>query len=244
MMSIPHWQLRLIEAIGSVALATLLVLLVALCSGCATFSDRIYKDQEKLLNPARLNETTAKSGRVHNAETDYSSTPAKHADRLAIVDYVDAGIGLTYAYCRRWFHVVGDTKRRRDIGEQDFYIIRDATATLLTMAGASKAALEVIGLANTTISGMAGNFDDAVLTAPAQRKVQVKVMEMLSSVAVPLRDRSATLTFLQAYTELEALADICTFGTIKDAVDDALSVTTTTVHPVSGAITSSPKVAQ
>jgi hypothetical protein len=91
---------------------------------------------------------------------------------------------------------------------------------------------------------MAGNFDDAVLTAPAQRKVQVKVMEMLSSVAVPLRDRSATLTFLQAYTELEALADICTFGTIKDAVDDALSVTTTTVHPVSGAITSSPKVAQ
>lgn len=234
----------------------IMVLVVAVLSGCAGLSR--FQDAQALLNPVRINETTAKSGRVHNAmqapvdayyaalkaaESDYSKHPARHAEPLQVVDYVDAGIGLTYAYCRRWFHVIGDTKRKRELGEGDFNIIRDGIVAIMGLAGASPAAIGLYGIGNTIVTGMNSNFDDAILTAPAQRKVQVKVMEMLDSVAVPLRASSGTLTFLQAYTALEALADVCTFPTIRDAVDDALSVTITTVHPVSGAITSTPKVA-
>lgn len=232
--------------------------LLPLFSGCASIQ-KMYDDRNLLMNPVRINESTKEGSAAAGAfnaivsiyyqafraaQTDYSVSPAKKAEPIVIQDYVEAGIALTNLYCRNWFHRVSDKERGLGLSTQNINVIRDLGTVALGLGGASSAVVTGYGALNTAYSGLQENFSSALLTAPAQRRVQVKILEMLDSAAWVLRADALEYTFLKAFDRLSGYADICTFATVQDAINDAISATETSVHPASGKLLTLPRGAE
>ena len=201
------------------------------------------------MNPTRLHEAAdpnSPAHRVEQAQVDnyykalalarpvYDDHGMGTNDPVAITNFVYEGISLVDAYCLRWFHRVEDTQRKVDLNEKDFNIIRQLGTVALGIAAASPNWVTGYGAINTAIAGGVENFNTALLTAPTAKKVKSKTLQMMADYAKVFKTDAATLRFSEAYGRLEIYADICTFVTIRDAIDSSLDTTHTIVDQTSG----------
>lgn len=225
---------------------------ITLLAGCASVQE--YKQERQLLfNPARVNESPDPASRAYaagevqisayykalaKAQTNYDVDPPRRATPVAVANYVEEGIALNTAYCRRWFHRVDDTQRQFAIGSKDVNIITSLGTAIMGIAGASANAVALWGAGLTAMNGFGDNFNSALLTAPTAKGVESKIMQMMNGYGEALRGDARTLSFPAAFTRLEAMADICTFAGIRDAVDSSLRATEASVSP-SGTVTMS-----
>lgn len=168
------------------------------------------------------------------AQTDYDAVPVRRATPETIADYVNEGIALNTAFCRRWFTRVDNTQRQYDWSARDVNIITALGTTLLGAAEASAKTVALYGAGITAGAGLADNFNSALLTAPSQKNVEQKIMAMLNTYAVRLREEARSMTFAEAFTRLETHADICTFATIRDVVNTSLTQTEQHVDSTGG----------
>jgi hypothetical protein len=156
----------------------------------------------------------------------------------AIANYVDKGIGLVSAYCLRWFQRLDDTQRRHAMQQKDFNIIRDLGTALLGIGGANSTIVGTYGALNTAYSGIAENFNEAILAGPTTSKIKSQVLDMLKQSEDKLRSDATNLSFTQAYIRIELHADTCTHSTVRSLLDSSLSSTKATRNPDTGKITS------
>jgi hypothetical protein len=226
------------------------VILVAsgLIHGCAWTGGK--DSVSSLLNPTAIhvspddNSAAAKAGQipVENyykamalAKPNYEQDKATLKDATAITSYIDEGLGLVDSYCLRWFRRVEDVQRKVDFDEKNFNVIRQLGTALLGIGKASSNWVTGYGALNTAYSGVAENFNGALLTGPTTRKIKTRIFALIQQSAADLR-AAGGLTFAQAYTRLERHADICTFSTISEILDTSLAQTRSEIDTTSGDI--------
>lgn len=220
------------------------LVMVGALSGCALTSSA---DRQSLFNPPGIHASTdEKSGAVvagqipitqYYAALDTAQDKAKGADEIS--DFVDKGIGLTSAYCLRWFQRLDEVQRRLELQEKDFNVIRQLGTTFLGIGKAIPNWVTGYGAANTAYSGIAENFNEAILAGPTTAKIKSRVLDMLQQSETALR-RDADdkrLTFTQAYNRIELHADTCTYSTVRNLLDATLASTEPTRDPKTGGIT-------
>lgn len=217
--------------------------MVGALSGCALTSSA---DRQSLFNPPGIHASTdVKSEAVVAGQipiTQYyealknAQDEAKGTDEIS--DFVDKGIGLTSAYCLRWFQRLDEVQRRLDLQEKDFNVIRQLGTTFLGIGKAIPNWVTGYGAANTAYSGIAENFNEAILAGPTTAKIKSRVLDMLQQSETTLR-RDADgkrLTFTQAYNRIELHADTCTYSTVRNLLDATLASTKPTRDPKTGGI--------
>lgn len=217
--------------------------MVGALSGCALTSSA---DRQSLFNPPGIHASTdEKSGAVGAGQiplTQYyaalttAQDKAKGADEIS--DFVDKGIGLTSAYCLRWFQRLDEVQRRLELQEKDFNVIRQLGTAFLGIGKAIPNWVTGYGAANTAYSGIAENFNEAILAGPTTAKIKSRVLDMLQQSETALR-RDADgkrLTFTQAYNRIELHADTCTYSTVRNLLDATLGATQANRDPTTGQI--------
>lgn len=210
-------------------------------SGCMT--DRT----KSLFNPPAIHASddeqsdAAKYGQV--PVTQYYSALDAAKDKKAadpeIETLIDKGIGLVSAYCLRWFQRLDDSQRRFAMQQKDFNIIRDLGTALLGIGGANSTIVGTYGALNTAYTGIAENFNEAVLAGPTTAKIKGQMLDMLKQSEDQLRADADSLSFSQAYSRIELHADTCTYSTVRSLLDSSLASTKATREPETGKITSS-----
>jgi hypothetical protein len=218
--------------------------------GCAPFDKR--KDQTAgLLNPPKLHGAYDKDNAAYKAAQvpidDYyhaldlakstytvdssgKTTAVTIADQNKIKNYVSEGIGLTDAYCRRWFQSLDDMQRLLAFEDKNVNVISQLGTTLLGIGKANANIVTGYGASNTAYAGFSENFNSAFLVAPTAAKVREHIESAMKAEAVQLRTDSASLNFKEAYTRLERYASFCTYAQAKEIVNTALSLTKTELN--------------
>jgi hypothetical protein len=220
-----------------------LMAIVGMTSGCALTSG---SDRQSLYNPpgihpsAALQSDASVPGQVPIAQYYKALTDAqeKNATKEVISDFVDKGIGLTSAYCLRWFQRLDDVQRRVDLQEKNFNVLRQLGTAFLGIGKAIPNWVTGYGAVNTAYSGIAENFNEAILAGPTTTKIKSQVLEMLRQSEVQLRKEAggSNFTFAQAYSRLELHADTCTYSTVRDLLDTTLATAVARRNPVTGKI--------
>ncbi|MCR4299654.1 MAG: hypothetical protein NUV75_13075 [Gallionella sp.] len=231
------WSITIYCTRGLFALA-----MVGTLSGCALTSSA---DRQSLFNPPGIHASTdEKSGAVvagqipitqYYAALDIAKDKPKGTDEIS--DFVDKGIGLTSAYCLRWFQRLDEVQRRLDLQEKDFNVIRQLGTAFLGIGKAIPNWVTGYGAANTAYSGIAENFNEAILAGPTTAKIKSRVLDMLQQSEITLRRDAKRLTFTQAYNRIELHADTCTYSTVRNLLDATLASTQPTRDPKTGGIT-------
>jgi hypothetical protein len=219
-----------------------LVVIVSTMSGCALTSG---SDRQNLFNPPGIHASTdIKSDAVGAGQipiTQYYEALKKAQDKAKganeISDFVDKGIGLTSAYCLRWFQRLDEAQRRLDLQEKDFNVVRQLGTVFLGIGKAIPNWVTGYGAVNTAYSGIAENFNEAILAGPTTAKIKSQVLDMLQQSETTLRRDASGLTFAQAYTRIELHADTCTYSTVRNMLDATLANTRATRDPKTGNIT-------
>lgn len=225
------------NARGSFALVV-----IGTISGCALTSGA---DRQSLYNPPGIHPPTAVQsdanipGQVPIAQYYAALKNAKDEAKGAseISDFVDKGIGLTSAYCLRWFQRLDEVQRRLDLQEKDFNVVRSLGTALLGIGKAIPNWVTGYGAVNTAYSGIVENFNEAVLAGPTTAKIKSQVLDMLQQSEITLRRDAPGLTFAQAYSRIELHTDTCTYSTVRDLLDSSLNATKATRDPKTGKIT-------
>ena len=219
------------------------LVMVGALSGCALTSSA---DRQSLFNPPGIHASTdEKSGAVvagqipitqYYAALNTAQDKAKGADEIS--DFVDKGIGLTSAYCLRWFQRLDEVQRRLELQEKDFNVIRQLGTTFLGIGKAIPNWVTGYGAANTAYSGIAENFNEAILAGPTTAKIKSRVLDMLQQSETTLRQDAdgKRLTFTQAYNRIELHADTCTYSTVRNLLDATLGATQANRNPATGQI--------
>lgn len=220
------------------------LVMVGTLSGCALTSGA---DRQSLFNPPGIHASTdVKSEAVGAGQipiTQYyealkkAQNKAKGTDEIS--DFVDKGIGLTSAYCLRWFQRLDEVQRKLDIQEKDFNVVRQLGTAFLGIGKAIPNWVTGYGAVNTAYSGIAENFNEAILAGPTTAKIKSRVLDMLQQSETTLRQDAddKKLTFTQAYNRIELHADTCTYSTVRNLLDATLASTTPTRDPQTGNIT-------
>ena len=221
----------------------LLLVPVGLTSGCALTSG---SDRQSLYSPPGIHPSTTVesdasiSGQVPIAQYYAALTAAQVKGSTEIFDFVDKGIGLTSAYCLRWFQRLDDVQRRMNLQEKNFNVLRELGTVFLGIGNAIPNWVTGYGAVNTAYSGIAGNFNESILTGPTTSKIKSQVLAMLRQSEVELRKdvpaTGATITFTQAYSRLEMHADTCTYSTVRGLLDTTLATADASRNPVTGKI--------
>lgn len=226
------------------AITIALVLLCVTASGCAMM-EKNHDRLASVLNPKKIHTAASDSDAASRAEeipiddyynalqlarTKYTATDILKSNSSLIENYVNEGIGLADAYCRRWFQKLDDMNRMLAFQTKNVNIISQMGTTLLGIGHASASWVTAYGASNTAFAGVSENVSGAFLVAPTSARVQEHVDTLMSSEATALRAKSSTLTFKEAYSELERYADYCTYSRAKQIVDAALSITTTNLN--------------
>jgi hypothetical protein len=209
---------------------------------CGCMTDRT----KSLFNPPAIHPT--EDGSPTNAQygeipikqyyAALDSAKVKGKGDAAIDDLVDKGIGLVSAYCLRWFQRLDDAQRRLAMQQKDFNIIRDLGTALLGIGGANQTIVASYGALNTAYTGIAENFNEAVLAGPTTAKIKSQVLDMLKQSENKLRTDAGSLSFAQAYSRIELHADTCTYNTVRNLLDSSLSSTKAKRDPETGQIVS------
>ncbi|MDD5384792.1 MAG: hypothetical protein PHG89_07930 [Gallionella sp.] len=233
------WAVTIYCTRGLFALA-----MVGALSGCALTSSA---DRQSLFNPPGIHASTdVKSEAVGAGQipiTQYYEALKKAQDKVKgadeISDFVDKGIGLTSAYCLRWFQRLDEVQRRLDLQEKDFNVIRQLGTAFLGIGKAIPNWVTGYGAANTAYSGIAENFNEAILAGPTTAKIKSRVLDMLQQSETILRRDADNkrLNFSQAYSRIELHADTCTYSTVRNLLDATLASTKPTRDPKTGGIT-------
>jgi len=230
---------------------TLFILIVTIfTSGCALFNKQ--KDETAgLLNPPKLHGAYDQKSAAYQAaqvpiedyyhaldlakstytvDTFGKATAVVAADQQKIQNYVSEGIGLTDAYCRRWFQGLDDMQRLLAFQNKNVNVISQLGTALLGIGKANSNIVTAYGASNTAYAGFSENFNSAFLVAPTAAKVKEHIESALKTEAEQLRTDSANLNFKQAYTRLERYAGLCTHAQAKEIVDTALDLTKTQLN--------------
>jgi hypothetical protein len=219
----------------------LLVAVTALAlAGCMT-------DRTKgLFNPPTIHasdDAAAAASIAGQVPVDQYYAAVKNAQAKAATDpeigiMVDKGVGLVSAYCLRWFQRLDDSQRRFAMQQKDFNIIRDLGTALLGIGGANSTIVGTYGALNTAYTGIAENFNEAVLAGPTTAKIKSQMMDMLNQSEKQLRADAVakSLTFTQAYNRIELHADTCTYSTVRNLLDATLNKTDAKRNPLTGQI--------
>ena len=221
------------------------LVMLGMISGCALTSG---SDRQSLFNPPGIHVSTDVKNEAVGAGqipiTQYyealkkAQNKAKGTDEIS--NFVDKGIGLTSAYCLRWFQRLDEVQRRLDLQEKDFNVVRQLGTAFLGIGKAIPNWVTGYGAVNTAYSGIAENFNEAILAGPTTAKIKSQVLEMLQQSEAKLRrdSEAKTLTFAQAYSRIELHADTCTYSTVRNMLDSSLASTKARRDPETGNITS------
>jgi len=176
--------------------------------------------------------------KLNKLRTKYAKGDAPSSVELQ--EWLDDGIVLVNVHCRRWFRLLDDAQRARQLADQNINIVRDLGTALIGIARLNSDVTAVYGALNTAYTGFGNNFDQAYLVAPNQQEVQTKIFSLLQQSEAKLRsDSGKPSSFPAAYNALEDYAEICTHKTARTVVNESLG-TTETQRDDSGKITSTP----
>lgn len=209
--------MRLLLAIAAIALG-----------GCALSPDRTA-----LMNPVRI-DTSADSSYY---QAQLAGVTAQQASLpITIASYVEEGIALNEAYCRDWLRKIDDTQRQFDTQRQNGNVLASLGTAIMGLAGATPALVGGYGAAMTAANGLADNFSTSSFLAPTSANVSARVIDLMESYAAQLRTDAPNLTFPRARARLGIHGDLCSFSSIRNLVNGAVTATAATVT-VTGTVT-------
>jgi hypothetical protein len=161
------------------------------------------------------------------------------ADQQRLRAYVDAGVALSDAYCTRWFRRLDDAQRRITFAQNNFNVVRQLGTALIGVAGLSSDTTTVYGALNTAIEGVNANINEALFLAPDTALIKRRVTEAMADRAHQLKSSNRPTNFADAYVQLERYADMCTFVSARQYVNQAITAPSgaATADPVTGEIT-------
>ncbi len=219
----------------------------AALAGCGTLKEK----QELLLKPKLINESAETTSPAYRAQELQRSAyyaameagmkPTATPEEISL--WISWGVSLTIAECRSWFHRIDDTNRQFSLGSKNVSVLENAGTAVLGLAGAASNVVAGYGVATTMLSGLGDNFNSAFLSAPSQKNVESKVMEVMDTYSKQLKEKSKELTAPEVFTYLGVLADFCTSPAIKMIVDGSMQQTSQTITPA-GTITTVAKNTQ
>lgn len=213
------------------------VLVIAL-AGCSTLNSW---DRAKLLGPENLApDSTAVIVASYNQAL--AAAQASPRDSGAIMDYIDASIGLTDTACWAWLDRVSAAERSLRVGGSGLDVTSALATTIMGIASATPIIVGSVGAAFTALAGYGHVLDTAVLTAPSTYAAQTRLVQIMDSAATSIRNKPGT-TWLQAFGQVTRYSRLCSYGAIQAAVNDALATTETTVQP-SGMLLTVPRSRQ
>ncbi len=232
------------------------VVATILTAGCTSFSEK-KEEIAGLMNPYKLHAENNRGSEAYKAsripvedyyhalnlaKTKYMANASNDVDRVVVAEpkyiqnYVLEGIGLSDAYCRRWFQSLGEVQRMLSFQKDSANIISQLGTTLLGVGGASPAIVTSYGAANTALAGFSDSFNSAFLVAPTSEKVQMHIESVMRDEAksLILDSRRKDFNFKEAYNRLEQYAGICSYSRAKEIVDSALGITRSQLNKATG----------
>lgn len=149
-------------------------------------------------------------------------------------NYLGAGIGLVNDNCDRWFEILERSEKRLNYEVQNDNIIKQLGTTLLGIGGASRAIVATYGALNTATAGVADSFKGAFLFAPSANRAHVLVKTALVAKAEQLKQKFGSSnarkpSFIEVYNDLITYGEVCTDGTARRLITDAVSAAIATV---------------
>ncbi len=140
--------------------------------------------------------------------------------RPAILDYLDAGFGLTDIYCQRFFIVASQAAQKRRFERDTGTTVDGLVGAVLGFANASKNALEIVNAGFAAINSTFKNIDEAFLVGPdlgnVRKLVQAAHAEFRSEAFKPEKMPN---TYAGARSVVERYAGLCSFTGMKQLVN-------------------------
>ncbi len=230
-----HFQLRMIEALCSTALAALLILCVWVLSGCST---NPMQTRRELYAPVPLNDPATRPA-FTNAYARALAAAQSNGDPGSIAAFVDAGNAMNARNCSEWLSRVTLAKRGLVASDHTLGVASSLATTIMGIAEASPVSVAILGALGVAVQGFSTNLQGDVLGAPSQYQAQATVLGLLGTCSDQLLADAPTLRFSQAYSRLENCEHVCSFDGAAAAASAALATTPIVVGP-SGAIKRAP----
>lgn len=230
------------------------VMASALISGCALVKQ--YGSDDGTMNPVKIHQPSVWDEKEKRAEvtaareipiddyyaalrlakTRYQAETFVPSSSQYVKNYVYEGIGLVNAYCSRWFNKMDDMARMLAYTNKNVNVITQLTTALLGVGGASSAVVATWGAGTTAYAGAADNFQTTFLLAPTASKVRDHIEAAMREDAERLKNTAESITFKEAYTALEAYANLCTHAKAKEIVDKSLDLSKSSIDAQTGAL--------
>lgn len=141
--------------------------------------------------------------------------------RPAILDYLDAGFGLTDIYCQRFFIVASQAAQKRRFERDTGTTVDGLVGAVLGFANASKNALEIVNAGFAAIDSTFKNIDEAFLVGPDLGNVRKLVQAAQADFRTEVFSKPDKLpnSYAGARSIVERYAGLCSFTGMKQMVN-------------------------
>lgn len=141
--------------------------------------------------------------------------------RPAMLDYLDAGFGLTDIYCQRFFIVASQAAQKRRFERDTGTTVDGLVGAVLGFADASKNALSVVNAGFAAIDSTFKNIDEAFLVGPDLGNVRKLVQAAQAEFRTEVFSKPDKLpnSYAGARAVVERYAGLCSFTGMKQLVN-------------------------
>jgi hypothetical protein len=148
----------------------------------------------------------------------------KTVRRDEMLDYLEAGFGLTDIYCQRFFIVANQSAQKRKFQRDSFTTVGGLVNTVLSLAKAGETAIGIVGAGFTGLDSSYKNIDNAFLVAPELSHVRDLVKAAQRDYrAEAFKAAKIPRSYAGARSIIEDYAGFCSYTGMKELVDDSLA---------------------